>query len=357
MMKIYYKLAIIALPVIVASMICMNSYLVRLVSAEDKQFNFVAVGDLDCNNNSMQTINNSIDKKPEIFLAIGDLYYNCKPEDFKNMLSSLKDILYMTMGNHDSWSKFAGLYHLPNNKPYYSFDKGNVHFLSISTESDMDQNSTQYNFINSDLDIASQNDSISWIIVLAHRPFISSETENIIEKENLKIYPPLFAKYGVDLVIQAHVHNYQRTFPILLDNYSNPMIVTKNNTINEGDGVLYITTGGGGHDLYPFNSTSPFVQTQYPEYGILNVDVTENSLKLKAYTNKDIRTPKDTFTILRGQNTIKPIPILKYIYINSSKGIGAVPTPNGLVEIPFENGTVRIPVKYNYTLENSSIPH
>lgn len=351
-MKTYYKLAIIAMPVIVVTLIiCMNPFLYKIEAEKDLQFNFVAVGDLDCNKNSIQTINNSIEKKPEIFLAVGDLYYNCKPEDFKKMLSPINQIAYMTMGNHDSWSKFAGLYHLPNDRPYYSFDKGNVHFLSISTESDLGQNSTQYNFINTDLDIASHNSSISWIIVLTHRPFISSETENIIEKENLKIYPPLFAKYGVDLVIQAHVHNYQRTFPILLDNFSNPMIVTKNNTINEGNGVLYLTTGGGGHDLYPFNSTSPYVQIQYSDYGILDVNVTDSSLKLKAYTNKDFKTPKDTFTILKGQNSIKPIPVLKYIYINSSKGIGTVPTPKGLVEIPFENGTVRIPVKYNYTLQ------
>jgi predicted MPP superfamily phosphohydrolase len=351
-MKTYYKLAVTAVPVIVVtSIICMNPFLFKIEAEKDLQFNFVAVGDLDCNNNSIQTINNSIDKKPEIFLAVGDLYYNCTPEDFKKMLSSLNQITYMTMGNHDSWSKFAGLYHLPNDRPYYSFDKGNVHFLSISTESDLGQNSTQYNFINTDLDIASHNSSISWIIVLAHKPFISSETENIIEADNLKIYPPLFAKYGVDLVIQAHVHNYQRTFPILLDNFSNPIIVAKNNTINEGNGVLYITTGGGGHDLHVLNSTSPFVQTQYSDYGILDVNVTIDSLKLKAYTNKDFKTPRDTFTILKGQNSIKPIPILKYIYINTSKGIGTVPTPNGLVEIPFENGTVRIPVKYSYSLQ------
>ena len=352
MIKTYYNFAIIVVPVIIVSMICMNPFLSRIAAAAEKQFNFVAVGDLDCNNNSMQTINNSIDKKPEIFLAIGDLYYNCKPDQFKKALSSLNDILYMTIGNHDSWSKFAGLYHLPNDRPYYSFDKGNVHFLSISTESDLQQNSTQYDFINTDLDIASQNSSISWIVVLAHVPFISSETENINENENLKTYPPLFAKYGVDVVIQAHVHNYQRTFPILLDNFSNPMIVTKNHTINEGNGVIYITTGGGGHDLHEFNSTSPYVQTQYSEFGILDVDATENSLKLKAYTNKDFITPKDTFTILKGYNTTRPTPILKYIYINTSKGIGSIPTSNGSIEIPFENGTVRIPVKYNYSLAN-----
>jgi hypothetical protein len=331
------------------SIICINPLLSHFAGAAEKQFNFVAVGDLDCNSDSIQTIENSIDKKPEIFFAIGDLYYNCKPDQFIKMLSSLNEILYMTIGNHDSWSEFAGLYHLPNDRPYYSFDKGNVHFLSISTESNLQENSTQYNFINSDLDIASENSSINWIVVVAHRPFISSETENIREKENLNIYPPLFEKYGVDVVIQAHVHNYQRTFPILLDKFSNPVIVTKNNTVYEGTGVLYITNGGGGHNLHEFNSTSPYVQTQYSEYGILNIEVTEKGLKLKAYTNKDFTTPKDTFTILKGYNSRELTPILKYIYINTTKGIGTIPTPNGLVEIPFENGTVRIPVKYNYS--------
>ena len=94
-MKTYYKLAIIVSPVILVSVVCMNPFLLKLEAVMNKQFNFVAVGDLDCNNNSIQTINNSIDKKPELFLAIGDLYYNCKPEDFKKMLSSLNDILYM----------------------------------------------------------------------------------------------------------------------------------------------------------------------------------------------------------------------------------------------------------------------
>ena len=350
MMKIYFKIAIIFFPIITVSIICMQTVLSGYAMAQEKKFNFVAVGDLDCNINSMQTVNNILDKKPQIFLALGDMYYDCKPDDFMKVFSLLHSILYMTMGNHDSWSEFAGLYHLPNDKPYYSFDKGNVHFLSISTESDLRENSTQYNFINTDLDIASQNRSISWIIVLAHRPFISSETEHITEKENFKTYPPLFAKYGVDVVIQAHVHNYQRTFPILLDNFSNPIIVTKNNTINEGTGVLYITTGGGGHDLYEFKSKSPYVQTQYAEYGIINVNSTENALTIEAYTNKDFESPKDTFTILKGYNTTNPTPMLKYVYINSSKGNGIIPTPKGLIEIPFENGTVRIPVKYNYSL-------
>lgn len=349
-MKFYYKFVIIIILVITVSIICMNSLPSMYVRAQGKLFNFVAVGDLDCTSNSNQTSYNIMDKKPEIFLALGDIYYDCNPDEFKRTFSSLIDILYLTLGNHDSWSEFAGLYHLPNDRPYYSFDKENVHFLSMSTESDLELNSSQYQFVETDLDIASHNDSISWIVVLAHRPFISSATKNMFEKEHLIVYPPLFAKYGVDVVIQGHVHNYQRTFPILLDNKSNPMIVTTNTTINEGSGVLYITTGGGGHDLFEFKSKSPYVQTQYSEYGILNVDATENSLTLKAYTNKDFNIPEDTFTILKAFNNTEPNPILKYLYLKTIEGNGTIPTPWGLIEVPFENGTARLPVEFNYSL-------
>ena len=59
------------------SLICMLLLLSRYAIAEEKEFNFVAVGDLDCNVNSNQTINNIINKKPELFLALGDMYYDC----------------------------------------------------------------------------------------------------------------------------------------------------------------------------------------------------------------------------------------------------------------------------------------
>lgn len=63
-MKIYYNIAIIVFPIITISMISMPSFLSTYANAQKKEFNFVALGDLDCNPNSKQTINNIIDKKP-----------------------------------------------------------------------------------------------------------------------------------------------------------------------------------------------------------------------------------------------------------------------------------------------------
>ena len=101
-----------------------------------------------------------------------------------------------------------------------------------------------------------------------------------------------------------------------------------------------------------FKSKSPYVQTQYSDYGILNVDVNENSLTLAAYTNKDFKVPKDTFTILKTFNNTQPTPLVKYFYLRTIDGNGTIPTPSGLIEIPFQNGTARFPVEYNYSLPN-----
>ena len=44
------------------------------------------------------------------------------------------------------------------------------------------------------------------------------------------IYHPIFDKYHVDLMLQAHSHNYQRTYPIKYNDNdaSHPIISDKN---------------------------------------------------------------------------------------------------------------------------------
>ena len=41
-------------------------------------FNFVAVGDWDCNSETEDTVDNIIEQDPELVLALGDLSYNGK---------------------------------------------------------------------------------------------------------------------------------------------------------------------------------------------------------------------------------------------------------------------------------------
>lgn len=66
---------------------------------------------------------------------------------------------------------------------------------------------------------------------------------------------PLFEKYGVDLVLAGHVHNYQRTYPLKYDHDGTWTLDKtydgKNKT--KPNGVIYLVTGGGGAGLYDTN--------------------------------------------------------------------------------------------------------
>ena len=89
----------------------------------------------------------------------------------------------------------------------------------MSTEEKFETDSEQYSFVVNDLRNAANNPDIKWIIVNMHNPFYASPNNvrnpTAQGTKNTGIsYHPLFDKYGVDLVLQGHVHNYQRSYPL-----------------------------------------------------------------------------------------------------------------------------------------------
>ena len=105
-------------------------------------------------------------------------------------------------------------------KQYYSFSYQNVHFVAISTELSPKINSEQYNFVREDLEKASSDPNINWIIVYYHKTAYTSPsigtplTEINPFTEFRDLYHPLFDNYHVDLVLEGHEHNYQRSYPL-----------------------------------------------------------------------------------------------------------------------------------------------
>lgn len=68
-----------------------------------------------------------------------------------------------------------------------------------------------------------------WTIVVVHKPpYACGRYDGTPEVE--AAWAPLFARYGVDLVVSGHDHNYQRFAPL--------------------HGVTYVVTGGGGDSFY-----------------------------------------------------------------------------------------------------------
>ena len=157
--------------------------------------------------------------------------------------------VYPVAGNHDYRTEAAAplleAFSLPDNAPrtrserFYSFDWGQAHFVGLDTEA---MDAEQVTWLDNDL---AANDR-PWTIVYGHRPLYSSG-ESGGDAGLRATLGPIFQRYGVQLVLAGHEHDYERTWPI--------------------DGVTYVVSGGGGRGTRPVSSSS---FTAYSE-GVLHL--------------------------------------------------------------------------------------
>src|SRR5215213_5721790 len=94
--------------------------------------------------------------------------------------------------------------------------------------------------------------------------------------------PSTIRQYNVDLVLQGHQHNYQRTCPIKYDSDTpiSPIITDRNrNTYTNPEGQIFLTVGTAGASLHSLNGNkaSYLIITQDEVYGFLNVDIANNN--------------------------------------------------------------------------------
>lgn len=277
-------------------------------------FDLVAAGDYGCSSVTQETVNKMKARNPNLFLALGDLSEDKDPACFFNLFSKIGGQLKVTLGEHDtdsndgrdSSSRFSQFVrHFDLDKPFYSFDYKNVHFLAMSTGKDefvpFGIGSAQYNFTANDLAKASNNKDIKWIIVYGYRPFYSSPTAHPASESIRDAYHPLFQKYGVDLVITTHNHNYQRTYPLKLDGSggSGPTITDKNNsTYVNPKGPIFVTVGTAGEELHPLDGKYPFVVSQLERNGFLEVHVSNDGTNLTGSFYDSVNDANgDKFTI------------------------------------------------------------
>jgi hypothetical protein len=264
-------------------------------------FNFVVAGDFGCNGSAKDTIRNMAKIDPELVLALGDLSYEKTAQCWLEIISPLKDKVKIAIGEHDLKNKLVPynsyLKEFNIGKPFYSFDYQNVHFLAMATGKNKiipyNTTSAQYQFVKDDLEAAHNSKNIDWIIVYQFRSFYSSLSTHPSFDELHEAYHPLFQKYDVALVFQAHNHNYQRTYPISFneDSSSSPVLADKHSNNYSGilSGQIFLTVGTGGKELYPLLAQAPYVVGQFEAHGFLDVEVTDHGTKLtgKFYENSD----------------------------------------------------------------------
>jgi Calcineurin-like phosphoesterase len=286
----------------------------RTTTSIDTNFNFAAAGDWGCTDDTTDTVNNILDKTPEIILGLGDYSYEDSPDCWFDVIQPIDNILKISIGNHDVEDLEALMSHFGLTEQYYSFDYQNVHFIALATEEEYldlsnDKAKEQLAFVQSDLEKASSNPNIDWIIPFYHRiayadcecGIVDSADHNLVDT-----YHPLFEKYGVHLVLQAHTHTYERTYPLKFnpEDSDDPIITSTDSSSNYRniDGLVIATVGTAGAKPTSIHLSSELTAAQYGDlFGFLNVDVSSDGKTLVGtfYDNNDGEI-KDKFTITKS---------------------------------------------------------
>lgn len=283
-----------------------------------EQFTFLATGDFGCSKTAQITVETMKSINPDLIFALGDLSYNKLPDCWINMIDPINEDrkVKFVVGEHDiddnylKYNSYLKYFNLT--KPFYSFDSKNIHFIVMASAKNIEvpytSDSEQYAFVKADLEKTSQNKNIDWIIVVGSRPFYSSPSTHKGTPELRDIYHPLFDKYGVDLVLYSHNHNYQRTFPINYNKVSGsqPIITNEEKEIYDQTfkrGPIFVTVGTAGETLYPLTSQAYFVIKQFLEHGFLNVSFKDNGSTMEGtFYSLDKSSVEDKFIIKKDLN-------------------------------------------------------
>eukprot|EP00943_MAST-04B_sp_MAST-4B-sp1_P004422 g4422.t1 len=199
-----------------------------------------SVGDMGYAKNSDNTINSLSklidDGKIDMIIHNGDISY--ADGEFKHWDVFMRKIekvasrvpYQVTPGNHEMWFNFSAYinrFYMSDERShqnlYYSLNVGNVQFIGMDTETWYDRariSVTQAQWIEHELVAAT--DEVRWKIAYGHRPLYCSNHGgqdiphgNGVLREAIE---DVLYKNKVDLVIQAHEHDYERTYPVYKTN-------------------------------------------------------------------------------------------------------------------------------------------
>jgi len=165
-------------------------------------------------------------------------------DQWGNMIQPLASHLpfMVAPGNHELFDLFIAYnyrFSMPKNgykNLYFSYNYRGIHVLVLNSESLNEYHwSDMYQFAKKDLQ--SVDKSITpWIFAAFHHPWYCSNVAHNDSAWFMKDeYEDLFYKYGVDVVLQGHVHAYERTYRMYKWNQS------------QKGGAWYMTDGHAGN--------------------------------------------------------------------------------------------------------------
>jgi len=308
---------------------CMNQYLAynggRITNA------FLLSGDNAYNSGTNAEYNskffsiyqNDALKKMTMYSAPGN-------HDYNNGASTATTVPYFTYFQTPANGESGGV---PSNNPaYYSFDYGNVHFLSLDSygrvgaDKMYDTTGAQTLWIKQDL--AANNKK--WVIAYWHHPPYTMGSHNSDSEGDLVAIHQRFIKilerYGVDMIITGHSHDYERSklmnghygneasFNATTHNLSNSSgqfdgspnscPYTKDSVVNKV-GTVYVVSGsagqlGGQQGAFPHNAMH---YSNATNGGTFILDIEDNKLDAKWLCADGVI--RDQFTMFKDVKATK----------------------------------------------------
>ena len=338
----------------------------RLAAGDTKPFSFAAYGDaVDYteiqNFRLVQSQINQVD--PDFVLLLGDNDQRSGSFDdldyrFDQTLSpeaaewNSQHVDYLGFGNHDivtdhgAPTEFSYSVPIPveginahaepsdheRDEHNYSFDYGNIHFVTFDTNSyrSADRLEEQLAYVEADLAAS----TAQWNIVYGHHPVAG--TPSFPQSPGMTYYQqvvPRLREAGVDLFLTGHSHTFSWTYPLLGENSGEAtFVLDEDKDYAQGDGLIQVVAGTGGfHTLTSIDpnaagaywpspgdySVFPFVASGYDlgefdlpqndtpsEYGFARIDASTDQLVVN-YVAADDGAVIDSFTI-----TARPEPIV-----------------------------------------------
>lgn len=278
----------------------------------------------------------------DVWLMLGDnAYYEGEDIQYQRAVFDIYPTLlrqtpvWSTIGNHETYSQerpdypYFNIFTLPQQgeaggfpsgtENYYSFDYGNIHFVCLDSElADKATNGPMALWLESDL-AANTN---QWLIAFWHSPPYSKGTHDSDNPwdtdghlwQMRERFVPILERYGVDLVLCGHSHNYERSY-LLNGHYGFSQTIDRANWVDKSsgrryengayikkgkgpdEGALYIVAGSsgwtGGGSL-----NHPAMCVAMSRMGSLVLDINDN--ELDGTFIEDTGQISDRFAITKG---------------------------------------------------------
>lgn len=271
-----------------------------------EEFVFTGFGDHGVGEVSKANVSRILEEKPAFHLILGDLSYanGNQPvwDDWFRQLEPLARTIPVmpAPGNHDNeriagqpigYAAYLARLALPPPETRYAFDYGAARFICFN--SDDFRNKEQMAWFKETLKKAREDKGVRWVIVYQHHPLYSSNVGRLNNVPLIAAVRSILDQYKVDLVLAGHNHNYERSFPLSGDTVAQ----TGLGPYQQGGGVVFVISGGGGKSLYAFTPEVPSVtalRESVPHY--VRVRVSKSKLKVDAIRTSD-RSLIESFTI------------------------------------------------------------